>query len=160
MTMSDQQTGDRTPLRYQRGNWLGKYVLNGLVALLARLGISLWDSRVLRVRGRKSGRLYTTPVNLLTIDGQRYLVAPRGHTQWVRNLRAAGDGELQLGRTVERFSAVEVPIEQRPSILRTYLRRWGFEAGMFFAGVNGDSPETDLARIAPDHPVFAIDRAS
>ena len=157
--MNERQAGDRTPLHYQRGDWFGKYVLNGLVALLARLGISLWDSRVLRVRGRKSGRLYTTPVNLLTIDGQRYLVAPRGHTQWVRNLRAAGDGELLLGRRVERFSAVEVPAEQRPPILRAYLRRWKFEVGMFFAGVSADSPETDLARIAPDHPVFAIDRA-
>ena len=157
--MIERQTGDRTPLHYQRGDWFGKYVLNGLVALLARLGISLWDSRVLRIRGRKSGRLYTTPVNLLTIDGQRYLVAPRGHTQWVRNLRAAGDGDLLLGRRVERFSAVEVPAEHRPPILRAYLRRWKFEVGMFFGGVSADSPEADLARIASNHPVFAIDRA-
>jgi deazaflavin-dependent oxidoreductase (nitroreductase family) len=155
--MSERQSAGRTALHYQRGNWFSNHVLNGLVALLARLGISLWDSRILRVRGRKSGRLYTTPVNLLTIDGQRYLVAPRGHTQWVRNLRAAGDGELLLGRRVERFSAVEVPLEQRPPILRTYLRRWKFEVGMFFAGVSADSPEADIARIAPDHPVFAIE---
>ncbi len=62
-------------------------------------------------------------MNLLTIDGQRYLVTPRGHKQWVRNLRAAGEGELLIGRRVERFTAVEPPSEQRPPILRTYLRR-------------------------------------
>lgn len=156
----ERQAGDRAPLHYQRGNWVGDHIFNGLVALLTRLGISLLGSRVLRVRGRKTGRLYTTPVNLLTIDGQRYLVAPRGHTQWVRNLRVAGHGELQLGRRIERFTAVEVPLEQRPPILRTYLRRWRWEVGIFFGGVNADSPEADLVRIAPDHPVFAIDRAS
>jgi deazaflavin-dependent oxidoreductase (nitroreductase family) len=146
-------------MHYQRGNWFGKYVLNGIVALLARLGVSLWDSRVLRVRGRKSGRLFTTPVNLLTIEGRRYLVAPRGHTQWVRNLRVAGEGELLLGRRVERFDAVEVADDRNVAILRAYLRRWKFEVGMFFHGVDADSPEADLARIAPDHPVFLIQPA-
>lgn len=144
------------PPHYQRGNWLGKYVFNGIVAGLTRLGVSVWGSRVLRVRGRKSGRLFTTPVNLLTIDGQRYLVSPRGHTQWVRNLRVAGAGELLLGRHVEPFQAVEVPEEQRPPILRTYLRRWKMEVGVFFGGVSADSPEEDLVRIAPDHPVFRL----
>ena len=117
-----------------------------------------WDSRVLRVRGRRTGRVYTTPVNLLVIDGQRYLVAPRGHTQWVRNVRAAGGGELQLGRRVERFQAIEVPDDVKVPILRAYLRRWKFEVGMFFGGVGPDSPDAELARIAPNHPVFEIDQ--
>src|SRR5262247_795539 len=103
---------------YQRPDWFTKNVFNRGIALLTRVGISVYGSRILAVQGRRSGEWRMTPVNLLILDGQRYLVAPRGHTQWVRNLRAAGDGELQLGRTVERFSAVEVPIEQRPSILR------------------------------------------
>ncbi|HVA53712.1 MAG TPA: nitroreductase/quinone reductase family protein, partial [Acidimicrobiales bacterium] len=76
---------------------------------MTRRGISVWGSRVLRVKGRTSGRWRSTPVNLLTLDGNRYLVAPRGETQWVRNLRATEAGELVLGRRVEVFRAVELP---------------------------------------------------
>jgi hypothetical protein len=99
-------------------------------------------------------------VNLLTLDGRRYLVAPRGHTQWVRNLRAAGGGELLLGRRVEAFRASELPDAEKPRILRAYLKRWKMEVGTFFAGVGADSSEADLARIAPEHPVFRIEPAT
>src|SRR5689334_6556546 len=81
---------------------------NEVVSLLTRLGVSVWGSRVLAVRGRKSGEWRTNPVNLLTVDGVRYLVAPRGHTQWVRNMRAAGTGELRLGRRVETITPTEL----------------------------------------------------
>jgi len=82
-------------------------VFNRAVAGLTRLGVSVWGSRVLRVRGRKSGEVRTVPVNLLTLEGTQYLVAPRGTTQWVRNLRAAdGHGELALGRKVTPFTGV------------------------------------------------------
>src|SRR5215467_365085 len=80
-------------------------IFNNLVARLTRLGISVWGSRVLYVRGRTSGEWRTTPVNLLTVDGVQYLVAPRGLTQWVRNLRVAGTGELRVGKRTEAFSA-------------------------------------------------------
>ncbi len=80
-------------------------VFNRVVARLTKLGISLMGSRVLSVRGRKSGEWRSTPVNLLVLDGQRYLVAPRGHTQWVRNLRATPEARLQLGRTTETVPA-------------------------------------------------------
>jgi len=79
-------------------------VFNSTVAMLTRAGISVMGSRVLAVRGRKSGEWRTTPVNLLTVDGTRYLVAPRGQAQWVRNLRAAGQGELRVGRRTQRFT--------------------------------------------------------
>jgi len=154
--MSDAGTEGRDAPRYLRPDWFTTNVFNRVVALFTRLGVSVWGSRILRVRGRKSGRQYTTPVNLLTVDGTRYLVAPRGHTQWVRNLRAAGGGELLLGRRVEPFQASEVPVEQRRPILRAYLRRWKMEVGVFFGGVDADSPDADLDRIAPDHPVFVI----
>ena len=134
----------------------GTRVFNAVVARLTRMGISIYGSRVLAVRGRKSGEWRTTPVNPLNLDGQRYLVAPRGHTQWVRNMRVAGGGELRLGRRTETFTATEVPVEERPRILRAYLKKWKFEVGMFFQGVGPDSTEDKLLAIAPDHPVFRI----
>jgi deazaflavin-dependent oxidoreductase (nitroreductase family) len=110
------------------------------------------------VPGRKTGEPRRTPVNLLTLEGQRYLVAPRGHTQWVRNLRASGSGRLLLGRRSERFSAVELPDDEKPPLLREYLKRWKWEVGKFFGGLSPDAPDEELRRIAPDHPVFRIGR--
>ncbi|HXM54284.1 MAG TPA: nitroreductase family deazaflavin-dependent oxidoreductase [Candidatus Dormibacteraeota bacterium] len=144
------------PPHYSPPGWFTTNVFNRVVDLLMRLGVSVRGSRILRVRGRKSGRPYTTPVNLLTIDGTRYLVSPRGNTQWARNLRAAGGGELMLGRRVDRFQAEEVPEADRIPILRAYLRLWKMEVGTFFGGVDADSPDSEFARIAPRHPVFVI----
>jgi hypothetical protein len=98
-------------------------------------------------------------VNLLTYEGQRYLVSPRGQTQWVRNLRAAGRGELLLGKRAEPFQGVEIGDAAKVPILRAYLKRWKMEVGQFFSGVSADSPEEDLRRIAPDHPVFRVEAA-
>jgi len=130
---------------------------NGAVAWATKRGVSVWGSRVLYIRGRSSGQWRSTPVNVLTHDGRRYLVAPRGQTQWVRNLRAAGAGELRVGRRAEAFTATELADEQKPEILRAYLRRWKFEVGVFFEGVGPDAPESTLLAIAPGYPVFLID---
>jgi deazaflavin-dependent oxidoreductase (nitroreductase family) len=137
------------------GRAMGR-LFNSSVAGLTRLGISIWGSRILYVRGRKTGEWRSTPVNPLTVDGQRYLVAPRGHTQWVRNMRAAGGGELRVGRRVEAFTATELADEQKPELLRAYLRRWKFEVGVFFEGIGPDAPREKLLEIAPGYPVFAI----
>jgi deazaflavin-dependent oxidoreductase (nitroreductase family) len=134
-------------------------VFNPAVAGLTRLGVSVAGSRVLEVRGRKSGEPRQTPVNLLTLGGTRYLVAPRGHTQWVRNLRARGEGRLLLGRRAEPFTATELPDDDKPPLLRAYLKRWKWEVGAFFGGVGPDSDDAELRRIAPDHPIFRIDTA-
>jgi deazaflavin-dependent oxidoreductase (nitroreductase family) len=142
--------------RYARPGWFTERVFNPAVAGLTRAGISVWGSRVLEVRGRTSGEPRRTPVNLLTVDGQRYLVAPRGHTQWVRNLRASGRGRLLLGRRSEPFTATEVGDDEKAPLLRAYLKRWRMEVGVFFGGVGPDSPDEELRRIAPDHPVFRI----
>lgn len=142
--------------RYQRPGVLTKSVFNRIVAFLVRRGVNVWGSRVLSVRGRKSGEMRSTPVNLLVVDGAHYLVAARGHTEWVRNLRAAGEGELRLGRRVQPFTATEAPDDAKPDLLRAYLKRWKFEVGMFFDGVDDKSPEADLRRIAPDHPAFKV----
>src|SRR4051794_28904805 len=109
--------------RYVAPDWFTQHVFNPIVQFLTRIGISVMGSRVLRVRGRKSGEWRSTPVNLLTVDGARYLVAPRGTTQWVRNMRAAGGGELRLGRRSETFRAAELPDQAKVPVLREYLRK-------------------------------------
>jgi deazaflavin-dependent oxidoreductase (nitroreductase family) len=141
---------------YQRPGWFTTHVFNRAVALLTRLGVSVAGSRILEVRGRKTGEPRQTPVNLLTVDGTRYLVAPRGHTQWVRNLRASGEGRLLLGRRAEPFTATELADDEKPPLLREYLKRWKWEVGAFFAGVGPDASDEELRRIAPDHPIFRI----
>jgi deazaflavin-dependent oxidoreductase (nitroreductase family) len=142
--------------RFQEPGWFTKHVFNRAVAGLTKLGVSVAGSRVLEVKGRKSGEWRRTPVNLLTHGGERYLVAPRGHTQWVRNLRASGRGRLVLGRRCEEFAATEVREEEKPDLLRAYLKKWKWEVGAFFGGVGPDAPEEELRRIAPDHPAFRI----
>jgi len=98
-----------------------------------------------------------TPVNLLEFEGQRYLVAPRGDTQWARNLRVSGEGRLRLGRKLEPFTAIEVTDEaEKAAILRAYLRRWKAEVSAFFDGVRPDASEEELRRIAAKHPVFRL----
>jgi deazaflavin-dependent oxidoreductase (nitroreductase family) len=142
--------------RFQEPGWFTKNVFNRVVAGLTKLGVSVAGSRVLEVRGRKSGEWRRTPVNLLSLEGNRYLVAPRGHTQWVRNLRASGRGRLVVGRRSEDFTATELSDDEKPSLLRAYLRKWKWEVGAFFGGVGPDAPDAELRRIAPDHPVFRI----
>jgi deazaflavin-dependent oxidoreductase (nitroreductase family) len=142
--------------RYQKPGWFTTNVFNRIVAVLTRLGISVAGSRVLEVRGRKTGEWRTTPVNLLTFEGDQYLVAPRGTTQWVRNLRASGEGRLLLGRRVQRFTAAELSDDEKLPQLRAYLTKWKWEVGVFFGGVGPDSADEELRRIAPDHPVFRI----
>ena len=142
---------------YKRPDWFTRNVFNRALGGLTRLGISVWGSRVLEHRGRTSGKLHHTPVNLLAIDGTEYVVAPRGETQWVRNVRHA-DGHLVLilGRRRQLCTAKEIPVDDRVPILRAYLRRWKFETGMFFDGVTPDSTDEEWAEVAARHPVFAL----
>ena len=141
---------------YRRPGWFTTNVFNRLVAALTRLGISVVGSRVLEVPGRTSGQPRRTPVNLLGFEGRRYLVAPRGNTQWVRNLRACGKGRLLVGPRSEPFTATELADDEKAPVLRAYLKRWKFEVGVFFDGVGPDSSEDELRRAAPRHPVFRI----
>jgi deazaflavin-dependent oxidoreductase (nitroreductase family) len=141
---------------YQRPGWFTKNVFNPLVGLLTRVGVSLAGSRVLEVRGRKSGEWRSTPVNPLGFEDERYLVAPRGETQWVRNIRVSGGGRLRKGRRTEDFTVTEITDEEKLPILRAYLKKWAWEVGAFFQGVGADAPDEDLRRIAPLHPIFRI----
>jgi deazaflavin-dependent oxidoreductase (nitroreductase family) len=142
--------------RYLVPDGFTRRVLNPLVARLTRWGLSVKGSRILEVRGRTSGEVRSTPVNLLTVDGTRYLVAPRGETQWVRNLRAAGTGSLRVGRRVEAFTATELADADKPVVLRRYLAAWAWEVGRFFDGLRADSSDAEIAAVAPGFPVFRI----
>jgi len=142
---------------YKRPDWFTRNVMNRLMNGLTRLGVSVRGSRVLEHRGRSTGKLHHTPVNLLTIEGTRYLVAPRGETQWVRNVRHAGGHlVLILGRRRQLCTATEIPVSDSVPILRDYLRRWKFETGMFFDGVTPDSTDAEWAAVASRHPVFSL----
>jgi deazaflavin-dependent oxidoreductase (nitroreductase family) len=149
------------PVHYQQPGWLTRNVFNRAVARLTRLGVSVWGSRVLEVRGRTSGEPRRTPVNLLTVDGCTYLVAARGETDWVRNLRASeGRLTLILGRARQEWVATELETAERRPVLERYLARWKFEVGAFFAGLGADASEDEWTAEATRHPVFSLQPAS
>ncbi|WP_328429479.1 nitroreductase/quinone reductase family protein [Streptomyces sp. NBC_00443] len=129
---------------------------NSVVGWLARHGFSIAGTAEMSVRGRKSGSMQRIPVNPHTYGGTQYLVSARGHSQWVRNMRAAGGGELRVGRKVRQFSAVEIPDGMKLPILRTYLEKWGWEVNQYFDGVTAKSSDAEIVAAAPDHPVFRI----
>jgi len=142
---------------YSAPGFFTRRIFDPIVRLLARrLGLSLKGARVLSVQGRKSGEWHDTPVNPLSFAGRRYLVAPRGETQWVRNLRVSRQARLTLGRTTETVAVEEVADLEKPPILRAYLSEWAWEVKAFFPGVGADSSDEALARIASGHPVFRI----
>src|SRR5262245_65505276 len=141
---------------YHKPDWFTRNVFNPLVAGLNRLGLGVAGSQTLAVRGRKSGEMRTNPVNPFELEGRTYLLAPRGNTQWVRNLRAAeGEGELRKGRKVRHFHATEVPDSEKLPLFRLYMDKWAWEVKGFL-GIDADAPDEELRRIAPDHPAFAI----
>lgn len=142
--------------RYLEPGWFTRNVFNRLMGRLAKWGVSVWGSRQLAVRGRTSGEWRTTPVNPLDFDGGRYLVAPRGTTHWVRNIRVAGTAELRLGRKVEPIAVVELADADKPAVIREYLRRWKAEVGQFFDGINERSTDDELLAVAAGFPVFRI----
>jgi len=140
---------------YIKPDWFTRNVMNPLVAGLHRLGIGVQGSQTLAIRGRKSGEMRTNPVNPFELDGKTYLLAPRGTTQWVRNLRAAGEGELHRGRKTRHFTAEEVPDSEKLPLLRLYMDKWSWEVKSFLK-IEADAPDEELRRIAPDHPAFRI----
>ena len=144
---------------YKRPDWFTQHLFNPAVATLTRAGVSVLGSRVLRIRGRKSGLWRETPVNLLVLDGRHYLVAPRGETHWVRNLRSSGGGELRVGRRTQAFTADEIDDDEKAAVLRAYLKRWRWELGVFFGGVGPKSSEAELRAEGRHHPVFRLQLA-
>jgi deazaflavin-dependent oxidoreductase (nitroreductase family) len=144
------------PRPYRKSVW--RRALNALVRPLARLGLTGPRTYLLTVPGRRTGRLYSTPVSLVREDGKRWLVAPYGDRNWVRNARAAGWVELRRGRRRERFAVVELPPEEAVPVLRRY-----YELGRVtrpFFDVDLDSPDEAWLAEAPQHAVFRLDGPS
>jgi deazaflavin-dependent oxidoreductase (nitroreductase family) len=141
---------------YQAPGRITRRIFNPLISGLVKLGVSAKGAGVLSIRGRTTGEWRSTPVNPLTFEGEQYLVAPRGETQWVRNLRVAGAGRLQRGRHTNDFTAIEIDDAAKTTVLRAYLQEWAWEVGTFFDGVGADSSDEQLAAIAPRHPIFRI----
>ena len=141
--------------KYLRPGFFTRTFFNPAMGLLSKLGMSVAGSRTLTVRGRKSGEPHTTPVNPLEFDGQTYLVAPRGTTQWVRNIRVVGEGTLNHGRKSRRFRGEEVPEDEKLPILKAYLDKWAWEVGAFFELPKNPTDE-QISEIAHLHPVFRV----
>lgn len=125
----------------------------GMELLVRKLGLSPSGVGVLSVRGRKSGKARSVPICPMPYKGSQYLVSPRGNTEWARNVRAAGNAELQLGKKRGTISVEEVPDEEKVALIREYPRRWAMASARYF-GVKKGASDEELARIAPNHPVF------
>ncbi|MFE1960221.1 nitroreductase/quinone reductase family protein [Streptomyces sp. NPDC059479] len=142
------------PYYHRTGRFAGR--LNNVIGRLARHGVSILGTAEMSVRGRKSGQMQRIPVNPHTYEGSQYLISARGHSQWVRNMRVAGGGELRVGRRIRTFTATEIPDSEKLAVLRTYLERWGWEVNQYFQGVTAKSSDAEIIAAAPDHPVFLI----
>lgn len=128
---------------------------NKSFGFLVGLGLGLPHNYLLQVRGRKSGRVYTTPVNVLSRDGKRFLVAGRGYTQWVRNALASGTVSLKKGRRIEEFVLRAISDEEKPEILKAYLNRFKFTVQRYFP-VPAGSPAEVFRPLAVWYPVFEL----
>src|SRR5262249_10413415 len=134
-------------LPFQKPGLLAR-LFNRAFGLLTGLGIGFEEIYLLEVRGRKSGKLYSTPVDLLTEDGKQYLVAPRGYTQWVRNAEVAGEIRLRKGRQIMEFRLRALSIDERPPILKADLDRYRRMAQQFFP-VPAGSPVEAFVSLPP-----------
>jgi deazaflavin-dependent oxidoreductase (nitroreductase family) len=132
---------------------------NAAVGALVRVGIGLPQMRVLEVRGRKSGRLYSLPVDLLPYNGRLYLVAPRGRAEWVRNAEASGSVVLRRGSRAETYRLRPLANEEKPPILAAYLDRFRREVQRFFP-VPAGSPAEAFASVAQRYPAFELSQSA
>jgi deazaflavin-dependent oxidoreductase (nitroreductase family) len=130
-------------------------VLNWLITPPTRLGLAGKRTHILTVRGRKTGRRHSTPVQLVIEGGRRWLVAPYGEREWVKNARAAGEVELTRARRTTRHAVEELGPEEAAPVLRQYLRTTPIVKRFF--GVTADAPLEAFAAEAPRHPVFRLD---
>ena len=134
-------------------------LFNRVFGFLVGLGLGLEYNYLLQVRGRKSGRVYSMPVNVLDVAGKRYLVAPRGRTQWVRNAEAAGEIALKKGRYRQTFALRPIPDADKPELLKLYLERFATAVQRYFP-VPAGSELPAFLKLAPHYPVFELLRSA
>jgi deazaflavin-dependent oxidoreductase (nitroreductase family) len=139
---------------FQKPNLLDR-LFNRAFGFLVNLGLGFAHTYLLEVRGRKSGKLYSLPVDLLVDGGKQYLVAPRGYTQWVRNAEVAGEIRLRKGRRVQAFRLRALVEAEQPPILKAYLDRFRREVQRFFP-VPAGSPVEAFTSLAPRYPAFEL----
>jgi hypothetical protein len=142
-------------VRYDRPSRLAR-TGNEVLRWLAEAGVSIAGTTAVRVRGRRTGTLRGVVVNLLEIDGRRYLVSPRGATQWSRNARVAGELEIGPRWRSRRLRLVEVDDDAKPPILRRYLDRWFWEVKGHVGGLRPTSDDAEVRAVAPSIPVFEL----
>ncbi|MDH5670675.1 MAG: nitroreductase family deazaflavin-dependent oxidoreductase [Myxococcales bacterium] len=148
LTLTDSRPHFRPPNKLER-------VLNRAFGGLIALGGGFAHNRVLEVRGRRSGKLYRTPVNLLVHEGEHYLVAPRGRTQWVRNVEVTPEISLRRGKRITRYRVEPLPLNERAPILQVYLRAYRAEVSTYF-GLQADADIGEFEAVAARHPVFRL----
>jgi deazaflavin-dependent oxidoreductase (nitroreductase family) len=135
-------------------------LFNRAFGVLVGLGLGLKHNYLLEVRGRKSGHVYSTPINLLVVSGpgapeKRYLVAPRGRTQWVRNAETAGEITLKKGGAREKYRLRPVPDNDKPEFLKLYLERFTPTVQRYFP-IEAGSPVEAFRDVAANYPVFEL----
>src|SRR5271168_108419 len=130
-------------------------VFNRFMGFLAGLGIGPKFIYLLQVRGRKTGRIHSAPVNLMDANGKRFLVAPRGRTQWVRNAEAAGEVTLKRGSSRQNYRRIPIAEADKPEILKTYLDRYANAVQRFFP-IPAGSDINKFREIAANYPVFEL----
>jgi deazaflavin-dependent oxidoreductase (nitroreductase family) len=144
-----------SPLPEFRAPTAVERLFNRAFGFLVGLGLGFSHNYLLQVRGRKSGRLYSTPIDLLELGGKRFLVAPRGRTQWVRNAEAAGEVALKRGRTQQRFQLRPIPDANKPELLKAYLDNFKREVQRYFP-VPAGSPIPAFEELTQSYPVFEL----
>jgi len=130
-------------------------IFNRTFGFLVGLGIGPSHIYVLEVRGRKSGKLFSTPVDLLDLNGKRYLVAPRGRTQWVRNAEAAGEITLKKGSKRQKYGLRPLSDVEKLPVLKAYLDNFKREVQRYFP-VPAGSPPDAFAEVASSYPAFEL----
>jgi len=128
---------------------------NKTFGFLVGLGLGFSYNYLLQVRGRKSGKIYSTPIDLLQIDGKRFLVAPRGRAQWVRNAEAAGEVTLKKGSQRNKFGLRTLSDQEKPAILKAYLDQFKREVQGYFP-VPAGSPLEAFRDLAQNYPAFEL----
>ena len=130
-------------------------ILGRILTSLVWIGLIRSHFYVLEVRGRKSGKIISLPVDPLDLDGRRYLISPRGESNWVRNVRSAGEVVLARAMRRHRYAVRELPPCKRPPVLKAYLDRFASEVQRFFPVQKGSAVEA-FNDSAPRYPVFEL----